>query len=149
MIEAEALFDGEGVPYRQRQFQQAHDEHGADDHGHAGEEWSEAHAAPEVVEQFHAAAQGPGQQEQRIHQQFEQSEAHAGHGIVGGLLMGFERNGVAKGGGDFGAVRQHVGDMASRQPDLQQGGDAEHGQEQRGERVHGSDIILSDSICAG
>ena len=120
-----------------------HGEYRADDHNHASEDRPQAHAAPEVIEKLHAAAESPSQQEQRIHRQFEQAEARAGHGIVGGFLMGIERDLVTERRGYRAAMCQHMRNVPAGQPDLEEGGDGKRGQEQLGERVHECELTLS------
>jgi hypothetical protein len=53
-----------------------------------------------------------------------------GHGVVGGALVGLQRDGLAEGLRHGAAVGGDVAQVAPRQPQAQQGGQGERGEKQ-------------------
>jgi hypothetical protein len=94
-----------------------------------------AHAErrPARVHRLQQAAQRQRHDEQGADDHLDHGQAHARGGVVGGALMGFQRDGVAERRRHGAAVGGDVPHVAPRQPQAQRGGQDQGGEEQRGE----------------
>jgi hypothetical protein len=78
----------------------------------------QAGAGQRLVQRVYAAQQGPAQQHGGAKRHLQHAEARLGDGVVGRLLVRFERDGIGEGRRHGAAVARHVADLPRSQVEL-------------------------------
>ncbi len=145
LVEAEALFDHEGLVQRHRQLDQGVD--GGEHHQQRQRLQQRARAQrvqQQAVKPVQPAQQRPGQQHGGGQCQLQQAEAQLGDGVVGRALVGIERDGGGKLGWHGAAVARHGADLARGQPELHGHVGQQRQAEQQGEYEGGGQRWVQD-----
>ena len=118
LVEAEAFFEAEGLPEREGQFEQAADQCECGEQRELLPHTAAHPGQQQFIEEVEAAKQRPTQQQCRAPGHLDESEACLGDGVVGGLLVRSERDGLRKGSGHRTAVLGDMTDLARGEPEL-------------------------------
>ncbi|MNK91553.1 hypothetical protein D3C87_1116520 [compost metagenome] len=138
LVEAEALLDAELAVQRERQVHQPADQRHAGHQRHAVQVAAAVeHAEPEVIQRMQPAQHGEADQHGGAGQHLKHRQARAGDGVVSGLLVGGERDGVGEAGRHGAAMAAHMAHLARGQPELGQHHDDQRGQENQREHRQG------------
>ncbi|MCY1531414.1 hypothetical protein D9M68_666380 [compost metagenome] len=133
LVEAEALLEPEGLPQRERQLQQAADERKGRQQRQLLHHAAAQPHQQQLVQQVEPAEQRPAQQQGGAPGHLDEPEACLGDGVVGGLLVRGERDGLCKSFRHGTAVARHVAHLAGGQPELHEQARHERRREGKGE----------------